>query len=49
MENSIFNKIKIGRVLKIYNGFEFNYYMKLFDVDSLVEWFKLDPVELDLD
>lgn len=49
MENSTMNKLKIGKVLKIYNEFEVNYYMLKYDVDALVEIFQLDPDELGLE
>ena len=49
MNNSISNKIRISRALKIYNQNEFNYYIKKFDVDSLIELFQLDPKALSLD
>lgn len=49
MNNSMSNKIRISRALKIYNQNEFNYYIKHFDVDSLIELFQLDPKALGLD
>lgn len=49
MNNSISNKIRISRALKIYNQSEFNYYIKHFDVDALIELFQLDPKVLGLD
>lgn len=49
MNNSMSNKIRISRALKIYNQNEFNYYIKHFDVDFLIELFQLDPIALGLD
>ena len=48
MNNSMSNKIRISRALKIYNQNEFNYFIKKFDVDSLIELFQLDPIKLGL-
>lgn len=48
MNNFMSNKIRISRALKIYNQNEFNYYIKKFDVDSLIELFQLDSIKLGL-